>query len=70
MGFLLNILFKNKEYEIEEKTTIEEFLKQTNKDLLKQACCAKIDDKVLDLRDVILKDCELKILTFKDKEGF
>ena len=69
MGFLLNVLFKGKEYKIEEKTTIEEFLKKTNSEILKDACCAKINDDILDLRDLILTDCEIKILTFKDKEG-
>lgn len=37
--------------------------------LARAACVAKVDDKVVDLRTVIDRDCSLSILTVNDKEG-
>ena len=37
--------------------------------LYKAACAAKINGKTVDLRTLIINDCELEILTFNDKEG-
>ena len=35
----------------------------------RNACAGEVDGKVVDLRTVIDKDCELSILTFNDEEG-
>ncbi len=37
--------------------------------LARAACCGKIDGEVVDLREVVDKDCELSICTAADKEG-
>ncbi len=37
--------------------------------LARVACCAKVDGKVVDLRTVVDRDCELAICTPADKEG-
>jgi threonyl-tRNA synthetase len=37
--------------------------------LARNACAGEVDGKVVDLRTVIDKDCELSILTFNDEEG-
>ena len=37
--------------------------------LARVACCGEVDGKVVDLRDIVDKDCTLSILTANDKEG-
>lgn len=37
--------------------------------LARMACAGEVDGKVVDLRTVIDRDCELNILTFNDEEG-
>ena len=67
---MFRVKFKEKVVEIEKEISILEFLKENDgHELLKRACCAKVDDEVCDLRDSLKSDCVLKILTFEDEEG-
>ncbi len=65
----MKITFKDEVFEIEENTTILEFLKQKDEKLLKNACAAKLNGTLCDLRDVLVENSNLKILTFEDEEG-
>lgn len=55
--------------EVEKGTTIADLAKILGTGLYKAACAAKIDGKVVDLRTVLNKDCEVEILTFDDIDG-
>tara|TARA_B100000700_G_scaffold317459_1_gene408881 strand:- start:819 stop:2735 length:1917 start_codon:yes stop_codon:yes gene_type:complete len=46
-----------------------EIAKKISKSLLKDACIMSVDGTLKDLSDVIDKDCSVKIITSKDKEG-
>ena len=37
--------------------------------LARVACCGEVDGEVVDLRDIVDRDCSLNILTANDKEG-
>lgn len=52
-----------------EKVTAGEVAKSISEGLFRNAICAKIDGALVDLSFVIDKDCELQIITLKDKEG-
>ncbi len=49
--------------------TAEEVAKSISEGLARNAVCAKVDGELVDLSTVIDKDCELQIVTLKDKEG-
>ncbi len=49
--------------------TAEEVAKSISEGLHRNAVCAKIDGELKDLSTVIDKDCDLQIITLKDKEG-
>ena len=66
---MVKVEYKNKMFEVDEKTKIMDFLLEKDPVFLKQACCAKLDDNVVDLRDCFEKDSVLKVLTFDDEVG-
>ncbi len=49
--------------------TAEDVAKSISEGLHRNAVCAKIDGELKDLSTVIDKDCDLQIITLKDKEG-
>lgn len=52
-----------------EPKTAAEIAASISEGLLRNAVCAKIDGVLKDLSYVVDKDCELQIITMKDKEG-
>ena len=55
--------------EYAEAKSIYEIALDIIEGLARAACCGKVNDKVVDLREVIDYDCELSIMTANDKEG-
>ncbi len=55
--------------EYAEAKSVYEIALDISEGLARAACCGKVNDKVVDLREVIDCDCELSILTANDKEG-
>ena len=55
--------------EYAEAKSVYEIALDISEGLARAACCGKVNDKVVDLREVIDYDCELSILTANDKEG-
>ena len=49
--------------------TVGEVAKNISEGLFRVAVCGKVDGKLVDLSTVIDSDCELSIVTLKDKEG-
>lgn len=55
--------------EVKENITITTLLQTNSLKLCQQACCAKVNGKLADLRDELVSDCELEVLTFDDELG-
>ena len=55
--------------EYAENKSVYDIALDISEGLARAACCAKVDGKVVDLRTVIDRDCELAICTANDKEG-
>lgn len=55
--------------EYAESKSVYEIALDISEGLARAACCGQVDGKVVDLRTVVDKDCELNILTANDKEG-
>ncbi len=55
--------------EFDSPVTAEEVAKSISEGLARNAVCAKLDGELVDLSTIIDKDCELQIVTLKDKEG-
>lgn len=55
--------------EFDSPVTAEEVAKSISEGLVRNAVCAKVDGELVDLSTIIDKDCELQIVTLKDKEG-
>ena len=55
--------------EFDSPVTAEEVAKSISEGLARNAVCAKVDGELVDLSTIIDKDCELQIVTLKDKEG-
>ena len=55
--------------EFDAKITAMEVAKSISEGLARNAVCAKIDGELVDLSTEIDKDCELQIVTMRDKEG-
>ena len=63
------ITLKNGQREIENGMTPLEIAGQLSQELKKQALCARVDGKIVELWQPIDHDCELEILTFEDDEA-
>ena len=55
--------------EFDKAITVNEVALAISEGLARNAVCGKIDGQLVDLSTVIEKDCELSIVTLKDKEG-
>ena len=55
--------------EYENAMSIYDIALDISEGLARAACCAKVDGKVVDLRTVMDRDCELAICTASDPEG-
>ncbi len=55
--------------EFENGTTVADIAKSLSMGLYKNACAAKIDGAVCDLRTAVDKDCRVEILTFDETDG-
>lgn len=55
--------------EIYEPITVLDFAKSISEGLARNATCAEVDGEIVDLRDVIDKNCTVNILTFNDNDG-
>ncbi len=49
--------------------TVGDIAMQISEGLFRNAVCGKVDGELVDLSTVVEKDCELQIITLKDKEG-
>ena len=61
--------FENGQREFENGMTPLEIAGQLSQELKKQALCARVDGKIVELWQPIDHDCELEILTFEDDEA-
>ena len=67
---MINVTLKDgssKQYE--SGITVLDIAKDLSEGLARNACCGKIDGKVVDLRKPVTADCELEICTFDSPEG-
>ena len=55
--------------EFNEPKTVYEIAREISEGLARVACCAQVDDEVVDLRTELTEDAELNIYTFNDEEG-
>jgi len=55
--------------EVQEGLTVMEVAKTISEGLARVAVCGKVDGELVDLSEKLEKDCELQIVTLKDKEG-
>ena len=55
--------------EFEGAVTVSDVAKAISEGLWRNAVCAKVDGELVDLSTVVDKDCEVQIITLKDKEG-
>ena len=63
---MIQVEFNCKVFEVKENTNIDTFLRTNDLKLHKEACCAKIDGNLADLRDKLVANCKLEILNFND----
>ncbi len=66
---MVKVSLKGDVREFESGTTVAEIAKSLGAGLYRAACAGKLNGKVVDLRTLVTKDCELRILTFDDAEG-
>ena len=52
-----------------ENSTVADVAASISEGLLRNAVCGKVNGELVDLSHVLEKDCEVRILTLKDKEG-
>lgn len=64
----MKIKLRDETREFEQGTTVEQVAKSISEGLARVAVCGKLDGNLVDLCHVIDKDCELQIITNKDKE--
>ncbi len=55
--------------EFENSLTVGEVAQKISEGLFRNAVCGKVNGELVDLSTVIEKDCELQIITLKDREG-
>ena len=66
----INITLKDgNKREVEKNTTLAEFAQSLSRSLGKNALAAKLDGRVVDLRQPLVKDSAVEFVTFEDAEG-
>ena len=55
--------------ELAVNSTVADVAKSISEGLLRNAVCGKVNGELVDLSHVLTEDCEVKIITLKDKEG-
>ena len=55
--------------ELAANSTVADVAASISEGLLRNAVCGKVNGELVDLSHVLTEDCEVKILTLKDKEG-
>ncbi|MDE6674719.1 MAG: TGS domain-containing protein, partial [Acetatifactor sp.] len=55
--------------EYAESKSVYDIALDISEGLARAACCARVNDEVVDLRTVVEQDCQLEICTAKDPEG-
>ena len=55
--------------EFDAPISVGDVAKSISEGLFRNAICGKVDEELVDLSFVIEKDCNLNIVTLKDKEG-
>ncbi len=55
--------------EVAENTTVDALCREISMGLYRNACAARIDGQVADLRTELTQDCGVEILTFDDHDG-
>ena len=55
--------------EVEQGTSVLDFVKNFSNSLAKKVLAAKMDDKTVDLTTTMEKDCKIQFLTFEDADG-
>ena len=67
---MLNITLKGGDVrEVAENTTIDALCRDISMGLYRNACAARLNGQVVDLRTALTADAELEILTFPDPDG-
>ncbi len=67
---MLNITLKGGDVkQVEHGTTIDALCREISMGLYRNACAARLNGAVVDLRTVLTADAELEILTFADPDG-
>jgi len=65
----MKIKLRDEIREYETGTTAQEIAKSISEGLARMAVCAKVDGKLVDLNTPLERDCEVQIITNKDKEA-
>ncbi len=67
---MLNITLKGGDVRtVEENTTVDALCRDISMGLYRNACAARVDGAVADLRTPLTADCTVEILTFDDEDG-
>lgn len=66
---MLNITLKDGSVRQTEQTTVEAFCRELSMGLYRNACAARVNGAVVDLRSALTDDCTVEILTFDDPDG-
>ena len=67
---MLKITLKNGDVtEVAENTTVDAFCRTLSMGLYRNACAARVDGKVVDLRTPLTADASVEVLTFDDHDG-
>ncbi len=66
---MLNITLRDGSICQTEQSTVEAFCRELSMGLFRNACAARLNGEVVDLRTPLTEDCSLEILTFDDPDG-
>ncbi len=66
---MLNITLKDGTIRETDQPTVEAFCRELSMGLFRNACAARLNGEVVDLRTPLTGDCTLEILTFDDPDG-
>ena len=67
---MLNITLKSGDLmEVAEGTTVDALCREISMGLYRNACAARVNGQVADLRTVLTEDAQVEILTFDDPDG-